>query len=108
MGQLGFVEQIGFGVPLILRHYGREAFDLGDNHITVTLRFPFEMSGIPLDASALTESESSLLKALSASSSATRKDLMAYTGFSSGTVSVLYRRKERSVVSALAAPATGR
>lgn len=39
MVQLGFVEQTGHGVPLIISRYGREAFFISENFITVT--FPF-------------------------------------------------------------------
>lgn len=43
MGQLGMVEQTGHGVPTIIAKYGREAFELGDNHITVTIPFAFPL-----------------------------------------------------------------
>lgn len=39
MLQLGFVEQTGHGVPLIVSRYGREAFDISDDFITVTIPF---------------------------------------------------------------------
>ena len=42
MGQLGMVEQTGHGVPKIVSVYGREAFELAENHITVKLPFAFE------------------------------------------------------------------
>ena len=38
-GQLGFVEQTGHGIPLILNHYGRQAFEFMDNFLNVTLPF---------------------------------------------------------------------
>lgn len=43
MGQLGMVEQTGHGVPIIIAKYGREAFELGDNHIAVTIPFAFPL-----------------------------------------------------------------
>ena len=43
MGQLGMVEQTGHGVPTIIAKYGREAFELGDNHIAVTIPFAFPL-----------------------------------------------------------------
>ncbi len=37
MGQLGYVEQTGHGVPLIVSRYGKEVFDITENFITVTI-----------------------------------------------------------------------
>lgn len=37
MVQLQFIEQTGHGVPLIVSKYGKKAFDLSDNFITVTI-----------------------------------------------------------------------
>lgn len=42
MGQLGFIEQTGHGVPKIVSVYGREAFEITNSHIKVTLPFAFE------------------------------------------------------------------
>ena len=39
---LGMTEQSGHGVPTIVRSYGREAFDISDNGVTVTIPFAFE------------------------------------------------------------------
>lgn len=38
-GQLGYVEQTGHGVPLIISTYGITAFDIMDNFINVTIPF---------------------------------------------------------------------
>lgn len=38
-GQLGFVEQTGHGVPLIVDIYGKESFEIMDNFINVTIPF---------------------------------------------------------------------
>jgi predicted HTH transcriptional regulator len=60
MGQLGMVEQTGHGVPKIVGVYGREAFELAENHITVKLPFAFEptmaqksFDGLPKSAAAV-------------------------------------------------------
>lgn len=42
MGQLGLIEQTGHGVPKIVSVYGKEAFEITDSHIKVTLPFAFE------------------------------------------------------------------
>ena len=44
MGQLATIEQTGHGVPKIVKKYGKDAFSLMDNHITVTLKFPYEIN----------------------------------------------------------------
>lgn len=44
MGQLGFVEQTGHGVPKIVDYYGKEAFTITDNYIIVTFKFPYEIA----------------------------------------------------------------
>ncbi|HJJ27782.1 MAG TPA: putative DNA binding domain-containing protein [Methanocorpusculum sp.] len=45
MGQLQYVEQTGHGVPKITAKYGREVFDIAENHITVTIPFAYPLSG---------------------------------------------------------------
>jgi len=44
MGQLGLVEQTGHGNLVIISKYGREAFDIRENSITVTIPFAFTPS----------------------------------------------------------------
>ena len=39
---LGMTEQSGHGVPTIVHNYGRSAFDITDNGVTVTIPFAFE------------------------------------------------------------------
>ena len=38
-GQLGFVEQTGHGIPLIIKRYGMQAFDVTDNFLNVAIPF---------------------------------------------------------------------
>lgn len=38
-GQLGYVEQTGHGIPLIIAKYGMQAFDITDNFINVIIPF---------------------------------------------------------------------
>ncbi|MDD4188660.1 MAG: putative DNA binding domain-containing protein [Eubacteriales bacterium] len=42
-GQLGFVEQTGHGIPLIISQYGMQAFDVTDNFVNVTIPFNTEL-----------------------------------------------------------------
>ena len=41
LGQLGIVEQTGYGNLTIIANYGKEAFDVEENYITVTIPFAF-------------------------------------------------------------------
>ena len=64
MGQLGMVEQTGHGVPQIVGIYGREAFELAENHITVTLPFAFEPTIHQVNDVGLPPSHAATLKLL--------------------------------------------
>jgi predicted HTH transcriptional regulator len=63
MGQLGMVEQTGHGVPKIVGVYGREAFELAENHITVRLPFAFEPAMAQMGNEGLSKSQAAVLKA---------------------------------------------
>ena len=63
MGQLGMVEQTGHGVPKIVGVYGREAFELAENHITVRLPFAFEPAMAQIGNKGLSKSQAAVLKA---------------------------------------------
>lgn len=41
--RLGLVERTGHGIPLIVSKYGKEAFDIYDNYIKVTVKFNKEV-----------------------------------------------------------------
>ena len=53
MGQLGLVEQTGHGNLTIIANYGKEAFDIEDNYITVTIPFSFVPTMKKVDESGL-------------------------------------------------------
>ena len=61
--QLGLAEQTGRGVPLIIRKYGEQAFDISENFVNVTI--PFNKDALPkvVDANGLS-SENNKTKAL--------------------------------------------
>ena len=63
MGQLGMVEQTGHGVPKIVGVYGRKAFELAENHITVRLPFAFEPAMAQMGNEGLSKSQAAVLKA---------------------------------------------
>ena len=64
MGQLGMVEQTGHGVPKIVGVYGRDAFELAENHITVRLPFAFEPAMAQMGNEGLSKSQAAVLKVI--------------------------------------------
>ena len=48
--RLDLMEQTGHGVPLVVRQYGRDVFDLTDNFIKVTIPFAFELTDEPVNS----------------------------------------------------------
>ncbi len=53
MVQLDYMEQTGHGVPLIVSHYGRKAFDITENFITVTIPLKkIRKTGMPAEETA--------------------------------------------------------
>ena len=56
------VEQTGHGVPKIAGVYGKDAFELADNHITVRIPFAFEPSMVQTNCDGLPKSHAAVLK----------------------------------------------
>ena len=88
-GQLGYVEQTGHGIPLIISEYGKLAFDISQNFITVTI--PFNKNFITKTNSEVFEenlntSELKLLELLQNNPKFTINDLVNESGFSNGYV----------------------
>lgn len=89
---LGMTEQSGHGVPTIVRSYGRDAFKISDNGVTVTIPFAFEpdyvaarketfMNGLGLD-----EKRGKVLEYLSRNPDARLSDAAEYAGMSLSNV----------------------
>ncbi len=91
MGQLGIVEQTGHGVPAILKQYGREAFDITENRIIVTLRFPYILESRNADDSSLTLSQRKLLAAIRTQPSIKTNELTKVTGLKIARVNQVIR-----------------
>lgn len=64
MGQLGLVEQTGHGNLVIIGKYGREAFDIEENHIVVTIPFAFVPSMKQIDVEGLSPTHAKVLSAI--------------------------------------------
>ena len=75
MGQLGFVEQTGHGIPTILKKYGKEAFTITNNNLIVTLKFPFMISSLSLDLTDLNEQQKEILNLIKLNPSIKVKDI---------------------------------
>ena len=80
MGQLGLVEQTGHGNLVILAKYGKNAFDIQDNHITVTIPFAFSPSMKQIDVNGLSPTHSKVLIAIKDNPSFTQNELAKYCG----------------------------
>ena len=87
-GQLGYVEQTGHGIPLIISKYGMQAFDITQNFITVTIPFA-HFDSVPnniTDKAKLNTAQFTVLNMLTADPSCRIKDIVANTDFSDGYV----------------------
>ncbi len=91
MGQLGLVEQTGHGVPEIIKHYTKDAFEITDNHIIVTLKFPFTIRTGENDFSNLSPSHVNVLKAIINVPSITISELENITGLKSSRISTILK-----------------
>jgi len=108
LGQLGIVEQTGHGVLEILRHYGKEAFDIKDNYILVTLKFPFELADKRSDMSSLTLSQQKVLKAIITKPSITTDELVKVVGLGTSRIATLLKElKELNRIKRVGSNKTG-
>ena len=102
-GQLGYVEQTGHGVPIIINNYGKQAFDIMDNYINVTIPFNYEKKsiiGIDVDNEiSINEAEQRVINYISKNSSITIRELVAISGYSDGYIrKILKSLKEKNVI----------
>ena len=102
-GQLGYVEQTGHGVPIIINNYGKQAFDIMDNYINVTIPFNYEKKsiiGIDVDNEiSINEAEQRVINYISKNSSITIRELVAISGYSDGYIrKMLKALKEKNVI----------
>ncbi len=86
-GQLGYVEQTGHGIPLIISKYGMQAFDITDNFVNVVIPFNREFAEQPAERSKpMNEAQSKIYGYLKEHPKATIKVLVAECGISDGYV----------------------
>lgn len=91
MGQLGFVEQTGHGNLVIIDKYGKEAFNIRDNYITVTIPFSFSPSMKQIDVNGLSPSHMKVLFALKDNPSLTQKELSKFCDIGTTRLSEIIR-----------------
>ncbi|MCQ2914198.1 MAG: putative DNA binding domain-containing protein [Alphaproteobacteria bacterium] len=110
MGQLGIVEQTGHGVPEIVNKYGKEAFDITENHIIVTLRFPFEISSNSNQTNYdnLSKSQINTLKALISEPSCSANELSKIVGLGTTQINkILKELKQLNKIERVGSNKTG-
>lgn len=109
-GQLGYVEQTGHGIPLIISKYGRQAFDIMDNFVNVTipLKRPYnEVSEAPASIG-LNDSQRRIHALLKENPGYTIKDLVGITTLSDGYVrKVLNQLKAMRIISRIGSNKSG-
>ncbi len=100
-GQLGYVEQTGHGIPLIISNYGKQAFDIMDNFVNVTIPFNHVRKGIGGTAAEknINEAEQRVKEFISQNSDITIKELVAVSGYSDGYIrKILSSLKVKKVI----------
>lgn len=109
-GQLGYVEQTGHGIPLIVSHYGRQAFDIMNNYINVTIPFnraliqeTREVPGILTN-----DAQRKVYLALKLHPEYTIRNLTEETGLSDGYVrKIINALKEQNIIERIGSNKTG-
>lgn len=100
-GQLGYVEQTGHGIPLIISNYGKQAFDIMENFINVTIPFHYERtkSGVHDKNTQLTNAEQEIVNYIFMNPTITIKELVEMSRYSDGYVrKLLSSLKEKQVI----------
>lgn len=87
-GQLGFVEQTGHGIPLIIAKYGRQAFEIMDNYLNVVIPFNRRVQPVKRSTSSpeLNEAQQNIYNLLAKTPQFTIEALVKASGFSDGYV----------------------
>ncbi len=88
-GQLGIVEQTGHGIPLIISNYGKQAFDVMENFINVTIPFSFERKiseSMGTETLDFNVAERAVMVNISKNPRITIRELVLVTGYSNSYV----------------------
>ena len=112
-GQLGYVEQTGHGIPLIISNYGKPAFDIMENFINVTIPFNYEKKNIGGEDTgnkvSINGAEQRVIEYISQNANITIKELVAVSGYSDGYIrKILASLKKKNVIKRQGGNKTGK
>ena len=108
-GQLGYVEQTGHGIPLIVSTYGRQAFEVMNNYVNVTIPLNISDSKETSDIlTSLNRSQLKIYRLLQLHPEYTIKELVRESSLSDGYVrKILNELKSRGHISRVGSNKTG-
>lgn len=110
-GQLGYVEQTGHGIPLIVNKYGEQAFEILENFINVIIPFNKSMireENIRESSKNLNEAETKIYQLLKKEPSITIPCLIEKTGLSNSYIrKILGQLKKKQVIERIGSNKTG-
>jgi len=110
MVQLDFIEQTGHGVPLIVSKYGRSAFDISENFITVTLPLNLSLTSYASKATRrkMTETQKAIIELIAENDTITVSEMTRRLNVSSTAISnAIKGLKERGILSRIGARKKG-
>ncbi len=112
MVQLDYIEQTGHGVPLIVSRYGRQAFDITENFITVTIplnhKSNVENSFSQTAVGAVDSSDGKILELMKENASISVKEISKNVGLGTTTITKRIRcLKEKGIVERKGSKKTG-
>ena len=91
MGQLNMIEQTGHGNLVIVDKYGKDAFNIKENYITVTIPFAFIPSMKQVDVNGLSPMHSKVLMALKENPTFTMSEVAKFCGIGTTRVGEIMR-----------------
>jgi len=112
-GQLGYVEQTGHGIPLIISNYGKQAFDIMENFVNVTIPFNYEKTNLigadSNNKSCISKAEKHVIDYIRQNSSITINELVTISGYSNGYIrKILSSLKEKKIIERQGGNKTGK
>lgn len=110
-GQLGYVEQTGHGIPLIVSNYGKQAFDIMPNYVNVTIPFNRSVLSVKNELNpvvGLNNSQMRILHLIKSHPEYTIQDLVHESSLSDGYVrKILNELKLKGLIQRVGSNKTG-
>lgn len=102
-GQLGYVEQTGHGIPLIISNYGKQAFDIMENFVNVIIPFNYVKKNLDCteieNKVSLNKTENVIFEYIRKNSNITINELVSLSGYSDGYIrKILTTLKEKKII----------